>query len=275
MRHAPLLLLGLLAAACAKDAPPVDTSAAPQQVTITATDFAYSLPPTTIHAGLTTVTLVNQGAEIHHVTLVRLTDGKTVEDLMTALQSEGPPPAWSIAMGGPNAAPPGGEANATLVLDPGTYALVCFIPSPDGVPHMAKGMVMGLEVQPGTGEVAALPPGDIEMVLAEYSIALSQTPTAGTHTVRVVNRGAEAHEVALVRLAPGATIEQFLGWMAGGEQGPPPAEAVGGLSGFAPGQTQNFTANFSPGTYGLLCFIPAPDGAPHFVHGMVATFTVS
>ena len=29
------------------------------------------------------------------------------------------------------------------------------------------------------------------------------------------------------------------------------------------------------GTYGLVCFIPAPDGAPHAAHGMFKVFTVS
>jgi hypothetical protein len=42
-----------------------------------------------------------------------------------------------------------------------------------------------------------------------------------------------------------------------------------------PGMTEYFTANFTPGRYGLLCFLPdAKDGKPHFVHGMVQEITV-
>jgi hypothetical protein len=31
-------------------------------------------------------------------------------------------------------------------LTPGNYALICLIPSPDGVPHVAKGMMVPIEV---------------------------------------------------------------------------------------------------------------------------------
>lgn len=276
MRVAPLAALGILAAACARDsAPPADSTAPPQEVTITASDFAFQLPAAPIHSGLTTIRLVNQGQEIHHVTLIHLTGGKTMADFMAALANPGPPPEWMVAMGGPNGAPPGGEANATLILEPGSYVLACFIPSPDGVPHMAKGMSLGLEVQPADAPAAAVPAGDIGLTLMEYSFALSQTPTAGTHTFTVTNQGKEAHEVVLVQLAPGVTMDQAVAWFEGGEQGPPPVAPVGGLSGMNPGQVQNFTADLAPGTYGLICFVPGPDGAPHFAHGMAATFTIS
>jgi hypothetical protein len=36
----------------------------------------------------------------------------------------------------------------TLNLEAGTYVLACFIPSPDGVPHLAKGMLMPIQVSP-------------------------------------------------------------------------------------------------------------------------------
>jgi len=276
MRVAPLLLLGLGAVACAKEpSPSTSIAAAPQVVTVTATDFGYVLPTAPIHAGLTTVRLVNQGAEVHHATLIHLEDGKTVGDYLAALQGGGPPPSWGVPLGGPNAAPPGGEANATLNLEPGAYAVVCFIPSPDGVLHMAKGMVLGMEVQPATGPVAALPAADIQLTMMEYSFAFSQPPTAGSHTFTVTNAGKEVHEVVLVQLAPGMTAEQVGAWYGGGQKGTPPGQPIGGVAGMAPGQVENFSVNLAPGTYGLICFAPAPDGAPHFAHGMAVTFTVS
>lgn len=278
MRATTLLLLALATAACAKEpAPPAAeaTAATVQQVTVTATDYGFQLPTTPIDAGLTTFTLVNQGTEVHHLSLMHLTDGKTVDDFMAAVQAEGPPPSWVVPVGGPNAAAPGSSANATLILETGTYVIACFIPSPDGVPHLAKGMIMGMEVQPATGPVAALPPGDIQLGLLEYSFALSQTPTTGTHTFVVRNQGHETHEVVLVKLSPGMTPAQLGAWFEGGQKGPPPGVPVAGVTGLAPGQVQNFSADFTAGTYGLICFVPGPDGAPHFVHGMTATFTVS
>lgn len=277
MRPMHLLPVALLALACAKEPAPADSAAAaaPQQVTITATDYGFQLPASPIAAGVTTMTLVNTGKELHQVTLIRLTDGKTVADLMTALQAPGAPPAWAVASGGPNAAAPGGQATATLNLEPGPYAIICFIPSPDGVPHVAKGMVIGMDVQPAGAPSAALPSGDVQLTMNDYSFSLSGLPAAGPHTVSVSNQGKEIHEVVVMRLAPGATPETVAAWFEGGQKGPPPGEPFAGVSGIAPGQLQDFTADFTPGSYGLICFAPAPDGKPHFMHGMTMTFTVS
>ena len=39
--------------------------------------------------------------------------------------------------------------------------------------------------------------------------------------------------------------------------------------------TEYFTADFAPGKYGLICFLPdAKDGKPHLAHGMVREITV-
>jgi hypothetical protein len=40
--------------------------------------------------------------------------------------------------------------------------------------------------------------------------------------------------------------------------------------------SQSFTADFVPGKYALICFLPdAKDGKPHFMHGMVQEVTVN
>ncbi|HEU4885829.1 MAG TPA: hypothetical protein VFT45_26570, partial [Longimicrobium sp.] len=100
-------------------------AAAPNLVTVTATEYAFSAPAT-IPAGLTTVRVVSQGTEFHHVQLVRLDPGHTVEELMehAATRQHEPMPAWAHFVGGPNApAPGGGQSEATLELPAGTYAL--------------------------------------------------------------------------------------------------------------------------------------------------------
>ena len=72
-----------LAVACGRPAP---QAAGPNVVTITATDYAFGVPDT-IPAGLTTFRLVNQGKELHHASLVRLGDGKTIADFQSGLQA--------------------------------------------------------------------------------------------------------------------------------------------------------------------------------------------
>jgi len=279
MRHAHLLLATLVAMACAKEPAPADTAATaaqPQQVTITATDFGYQLPSTPIHAGLTTITLANSGAELHQIQFARLTDGKTVADFGEALKAGGPLPAWALIQGGPNGALPGSQSSATLALEAGQYVLYCRIPSPDGTAHVAKGMILGMDVLPDSAPAAALSPGDIQMALNDYSFTMSRPITAGKHEFAVTNQAAQPHEVVVVRLAPGATMAPWSAWLTGGMQGPPPGEPFAGITDIAPGASQNFTAEFVPGTYGLICFVSdAGDGKPHVLHGMSVTFTVS
>ena len=253
----------------------VATAAAttPNVVTVHAKDFSYD-GPAEIPAGMTTFHLINDGQALHHLSIVRLDSGKTVKDLETALSLPAAPPMWAVPMGGPNAPDPTKESNATLDLTPGNYVMICFVDVPGGVPHFAKGMIKPFTVGAApAGATAAAPVADVNIKLVDYAFDLSTPLTAGTHTFAVTNSGSQPHEVELVRLAPGKTVEQLLGWM-NKPAGPPPASAIGGVAGFI-GDTNYFTADITPGQYALICFLPdAKDGKPHFMHGMTKTITV-
>ena len=109
---------------------------------------------------------------------------------------------------------------------------------------------------------------DAVMTLSDYDFALSAPLTAGTRTIRIGNTAEQSHEMLLVRLAPGATVAQFIAAVEK-PQGPPPGEAVGGITGIARGEENTITVNLTKGDYGLICFWPdAKDRKPHFAHGM-------
>ena len=225
-------------------------------VTFTAADFAYS-GPSQIPAGLTTLRLVNDGAELHHMQLVKLESGKTVEDLLAALATPGPPPDWVSFRGGPNAIDPGTVGSSTQLLEPGQYAVVCIIPSfYDGVLHVAKGMYATLEVVPSDAPAVPEPTADLVMELLDYGFQLSADITAGTKTIEVVNNGPQWHEVVVARLAEGKTAADFGAWAESGFQGEPPASFIGGVVALDAGAHSYFTAEFSEGDYLLLCFLP-------------------
>ena len=58
-------------------------------------------------------------------------------------------------------------------------------------------------------------------------------------------------------------------------EGPPPGKPLGGIAGIESGMSQYFTADFTPGSYALICFLPdAKDRKPHFAHGMVQQIEV-
>ena len=247
-------------------------AATPNVDTVTAKDFAYEAPKE-IPAGMTTFRLVNDGETFHHAQIVRLDSAKTFADLQQALAKPGgPPPRWMVPVGGPNAPDPKGVANATLDMTPGNYAILCFVDVPGGVPHVAKGMAMGLTVKPAEGGAAAAPAPtpDAVMTLADYSFTLSKPLTAGQRTIEVrTAAGQQPHEVELIRLEPGKSAQDVLTWM-GKMNGPPPGHGIGGVAATVPGVPVYFTADLTPGDYALICFLPdAKDGKPHFTKGMV------
>jgi hypothetical protein len=244
-----------------------------QVVVVVAHNYTFQIADT-IPAGLTTLMLHNKGTELHEVVLVRLEPGKTIADLLRAAPTEGPDPAWAIAAGGPAATLPGGEGNATLVLAPGHYAVLCGVPTADGKPHFTLGMMKDLTVAPSS-RTAPTPASDVSVTMADYSFGISGPLSSGPHTFRVSNEAKQGHMMLMVRLAPGKTLADWLAWTP--KSGTPePIEWTGGMGYMSPGGVGYFSARLSPGTYGLICFIPdAKDHKPHFMHGMQKQFTVS
>lgn len=270
------LMVGVMvtAAACSSAREQAAAPPQPNVVTVTAVNYAFAMPDT-IPAGLTQILLVNHGTELHHVQLVRLLQGRTVDSLLAALRRPGPLPAWAQLAGGPNATVPGDSARATEVLAAGHYAVLCMIPGPDKMPHFTKGMIRPLEVAAPAAAAPAEPAADVELHLKDYDFVLSTPLTAGAHTVRVVNDGPQPHEVVLAALAPGKSVQDLLAWVDGGMKGQPPAKPLGGVTGLAPGRHALWNLTLVPGNYGLICFFPGPDGREHAAHGMMKQFTVS
>ncbi len=255
------------------DAPQAPAAKA-NPVNIVATDFKFEMPDT-IPAGVVTFNLVNHGKELHHAQLVKLEDGKTINDFLAASKEHGPPPSWVKFVGGPNPAGPGQTISGANALAPGNYLVICFIPSSDGVPHAAKGMSRPFTVSGASDAGTALPAVADTIRLVDYDFLPSRPLTAGSHTFLVENVGPQAHELVLIRLAPGKTIQDFGAWAEGGLKGPPPASPVGGVAALDQGLTAQFTAALTPGEYGFICFVPdTKDGKPHLAHGMLKQFKV-
>ncbi|CAN5790000.1 hypothetical protein BH24GEM1_BH24GEM1_21390 [soil metagenome] len=279
------LAVALSTASCRSDkpaagAPDAQTDAArtpaggqANVLTVTASDYAFDAPAE-VPAGLTTIRLVNKGPSLHHIQMMKLEDGKTLADFLGALKGEHPP-TWATPAGGPGPPEVGSTSTTIEVLEPGTYALICFIPASDGMPHVMKGMSRELKVTGPSRAAGAEPEADIVVKLMDYDFELSRPLTAGKHTIRVENAGPQPHELAIVRMNPGKKPSDFAAW---GMKpvGPPPGTTHGGVSGIMPGTHAFVEVDLPAGEYGLLCFLPdAKDGKPHFVHGMQKETKVS
>jgi hypothetical protein len=250
---------------------------------VVARDYAFDLAADTVPAGRTLVRLKNAGTELHHVILLKLDGGRHVNDLFEAMKAGGPaakPPAWVHEVGGPNAPAPGGISEGAVTLEPGTYAMLCFIPSKDGTPHVMKGMAKELTVTAASRASASkaalveLREPDATMTLDDFSFTLDKPLAAGRRVLRVRNAAAQAHEVFIMQLAPGKTIQDVLAWSAKMD-GPPPGAPLGGTTGIPQNGSNDIVLDLKAGNYALLCFYPdAKDGKEHVKHGMFKQIAV-
>jgi hypothetical protein len=245
------------------------------QITIKTHDYSFEAPAQ-IEAGLVSIRLENEGQEPHHVQLVRLNDGVTMEQLQAKLQ-QGPEAALPLVTldGGPGVVPSGKSQQVTVELTPGYYVLLCFVPSPDGIPHLAKGMVAPLEVVSGAEREVSEPKANGLVRMLDFSFVLPTEIKTGPQVWKVSNDGQQPHEIALIKLAQGKTMADVQAFMQA-PTGAPPFEDAGGLQGIDPGESAWLNLDLQPGNYVALCHIPDPaSGKAHEELGMVLPFSVN
>lgn len=240
---------------------------------IQASDYAFKIPAT-VRAGFVAVDLINTGAEAHHAQMARLNKGVSRPQVLEALK-KGPAELLRLVTptGGPGMTAPRGRTRVSLELVPGDYLVACFIESPDHTPHVAKGMIAFFTVTGRRSRGSLTTAGQI--VLSDFHIQLPAGFT-GRGIYRVVNRGAQPHEVEILRLAPGKTLADAKAFLSDPAQaGPPPLIPAGGAQGIMRGTVNYLHLNLAPGTYVAACFIPDfKSGKPHLALGMMSTFQV-
>jgi plastocyanin len=115
---------------------PADTT-----VAVTMLDYSFEMSQTTVPSDtLIAFEIENAGEYPHEFVVVRLPEGISVEDALTD-----PALDESVVFLGGAFAEPGGVAYMGLTgLQPGTYTVVCFVDTPEGIPHVMRGMVAEL-----------------------------------------------------------------------------------------------------------------------------------
>ena len=274
------LVIGLSAVLCvpawARDGQHADAvRSSDAAVVFVAHDYGFR-GPDRIPAGLTTVRVVNEGQDLHHIQFLKLLQGKSAADFRAAIAADPSRlPEWVHYAGGPNAHLPGSRATATVNLTEGDYVVMCWIPDKHGIPHVALGMQKALFVRGGKPTKVSAPKASLTIEQIDYQFKLSKRIEAGLHTIEVVNHGTQPHELVMVKLADGATVKDAIASFEPGAAGPPQGQLVGGITGVEKGGRLYFTGEFEPGSYGIICFVPdAVSGRPHFLHGMTTEFTV-
>jgi uncharacterized cupredoxin-like copper-binding protein len=219
----------------------------------------------------------NVGKELHIAALSKINPGKTFADATKDLQSPTPPAApASTELGGIASTSPGLSGNVTVELEPGTYYFACFIPSADGAPHVAKGMIQPFEVTDSKAAPAAAEAAAGKVVAKDFSYTTDYKAKAGEQVIELTNNGGQGHEITLVEFAAGKGPADLQAYFAKPE-GPPPATFYGGPA-VAKGASATWRtpALVAGKSYLFMCLIPDPaDGVPHAAKGMVLPIQVT
>jgi hypothetical protein len=264
----------LMLAAC-QAAQPAAISPVAQTITVKGSDFAFE-GPAEAQSGWVTVNFSNVGQEAHHAQFAKLNDSVTPQQIQDALKkSEQEALALVTLVGGPSVIDPNGNGSVTMNLTPGQYMLLCFLPSADGVPHLAKGMVSMLTVKGSGPSTAAEPKADVTINAADFHYTMPAEVKAGKQVWKFTNDGPQPHEIVIMKLDEGKTPDDVFAFFAKPE-GKPPFVDLGGMQGVSKGAAPAFiNLDLQAGNYIAICNIPdSQTGKSHAELGMVMPFTV-
>lgn len=113
---------------------------------VSAKEYTFEIPA--VGAGKAAFTLHNEGEEIHVFGFGKLKDGVTFEQVRVAAAGDDfdPSKLFDGEFGPTAPAAPDGSAVLNADMQSGSYVAFCFIPAPDGKPHLQKGMLVPFDV---------------------------------------------------------------------------------------------------------------------------------
>jgi uncharacterized cupredoxin-like copper-binding protein len=257
------------ASTTAPDAPTTTASDATaptdNQVVITATDYAFNVSGP-VHTGPVDVVLDNVGKAYHMVESVPLKDGVTADDLAAAAK-KGEDAMLALAAGDPEndavyglpgmIAPGAKVETVTTIPKAGTYGLLCFVPGPDGQPHVMLGMTAILEVTDAGATTSTVPDTDATITLSDTGIDMPDAASTGSGWFAVKNEGTAPHTISIAQLPGDTTLDADYQWF--GEhfaKNEPlegaPGDLIGGLNNVPPGETAYVHLDLPAGHYGYI-----------------------
>lgn len=263
-------------------------------VVITAKDpLTYDIDTRgTVPAGPVHIEFGNAGSGLHQAQLFRLNDGVTIAQWEADLNGPNPNKAFTedaAPTGGAAPILPGAHQEVWDVLQGGTYMVVSFVPGPDGVPDVFKGMFKSFDI---AGTLSAQDIATERELVEDESPCCRITGHDLTYTAPAVIRtgsvirfddtdAKDVHELNLGKLAPGKTVADAKAWFVKAfatppvDPGPPPFTYMGGHGADLPGHGGWFKVQADPGSYIAFCLVPdEATGVPHAAMGMVVGLSI-
>jgi hypothetical protein len=242
-------------------------SASASEVIVELTDERQVIAET-LPAGIRRVTANNTGQAWHAVIFRRLNEGVTPEQFAAAFAEN---PFGSLALttqlGGPDVAP-GASRPGYFQFQPGAHVLVDNATAP---PRFVP-----FTVAASTEAAAAPPAAAVTVEMKEHAFIMPTEIKAGAQWWQFTNTGQNVHQMGIVKLAAGKTLDDAVAWNETGE-GPEPFEWVEFWNVMSPGVTSWGELALPAGTYWVLDFLPDPtrEGQSNMALGMAKEIVVT
>lgn len=254
-----------------------DAEATANAVTIETPGMSFVVSGS-LRPGVATITLRNDDTVAHMMSIARLKEGVTLDQVRDALAENEEDAVTSLLADDPATAiygtpAPVGAGESTTVtaqdLPAGTYLLACFFTTADGTPHAAQGMIGTLDVSGDTFTASPETAGTI--TLRDDGADLPDT-FSGRGTYLVTNAGTTPHSISFARLDAATTLEAYYQHVGAAENGGGTIDGgggalVGGVDGLLPGQSAYLTLDLSPGHYGFISTQDATGPELPVIHG--------
>ena len=247
-------------------------------VTITATDFAFAMPAE-IPSGYVNVTLDNKGKEGHQVGFVKLGS-------LTYAQFKAASGKTNIKAVKPDThlrrrsqrRRPRRIDERDREARPGPLRRRLPHPGQRGRQAARRARHDRQGERRDDRRVRRRPAGDqLDDHVARVLVRRAQGLRRQGHG-RVSNQGAQVHELVIVKLAPGKTVNDAKAFFltppgTPPPAGPPPFESIpgmGGITGLSSHQNAWLDMDLTPGNYVLICFFPDTSQEPELPHALAA-----
>ena len=247
--------------------------------------------PSSVKAGLVTMTLSNSDTVPRSAQLLRIVGEHSVDEVVEVVTGDGEEiPTWVQDGGGVPAVKPGATGSATQVLAPGRYVL---LDDDEGEgegenakSHAELGATGEFTVTGERARGARLPAAAATITAEDATDGRKQTYgfrleglKPGTNQVHFQNTGRELHHALFVPMRKGATLAQAKQLFTSSRtpSGPPPVDfqKIVGTKVIDAGIEQNVTLELPAGRYAVICFVSDREGGKsHVEKGMIEEVTV-
>jgi uncharacterized cupredoxin-like copper-binding protein len=125
------------------------------------------------------------------------------------------------------------------------------------------------------GSASAAPARTLVITAYEYSFQAPDSVPAGVVTVRFIDRGRKAHQLAMARLDDTSSLDRVMRSLIADKVRTGGLRWVGGVESAIPGESSETTLPLASGRYVIICAYDGDNGHAHMSLGMIRSLLVT